>query len=73
MKCSLQCQQNLFTQQFTEIESVTCTTYKIVQKIIEQEKTFTDGSYIKECIMAAANNLCPQKANFLQIAAFLPV
>ena len=64
MKRSSQCQKNLFTQQFTENQSVTRTRYKIVQKIIERGKHFTDGSNIKECVMEAAKDLCPLKANF---------
>ena len=71
MKRSLQCQRNLFTQQFIENQFVTRTKYKIVQNIIEREKPFTDGSHIKECIMETAKDLCPQKANlFANVSAF---
>ena len=63
IKRSLQCQRDLFTQQFTKNESVTRTSYKIVQKIIKPRKLFTDDSYIKVYIMEAAKDLCSQKTD----------
>ena len=65
MKPSFQWQGNIFSQQFTENESVTRTSYKIVQKIIKRGKPFTDGSYNKECIMEAAKDLCPPESQFI--------
>ena len=63
MKRNLQDQRSLFVKKITENESITRTSYKIVQKIIEQEKPFTDGNYIKECLMEAVNDLCPKNIN----------
>ena len=34
-----------------------------MQKIIEQGKLFTDGNYIKECLIKAVNDLCPKNFN----------
>ena len=51
MKRNLQGERSLFVKKFTENESTTRTSCKIVQKIIEQGKPFTDGNYIKECLI----------------------
>ena len=48
MKRNLQGQKSLFVKKFTVSESITRTSYKIVQKIIERGKPFTDGNYSKE-------------------------
>ena len=61
MNCSL----NLFTSIFAENESVTCTTYKMVHKMADRRKLFTGGNFIKECMMEAENDLCPEKAALL--------
>ncbi|KAF2346708.1 hypothetical protein FHG87_022536, partial [Trinorchestia longiramus] len=53
----------LFTRKFAENESVTRTSYKIVQKMADRGKPFTDGNFIKACMMEAANDLCPEKAD----------
>ena len=46
MKRSFESQRNLFTRMFSENEYVTRTTYKIVHKMAEIGKPFTDGLYI---------------------------
>ena len=65
MKRNLQSQRGLFVKKFTENESISRTSYKIVQKIVEQGKPFTDGNYTKECLMEAVNNLRPKNSNLL--------
>ncbi|XP_076354147.1 general transcription factor II-I repeat domain-containing protein 2 isoform X1 [Tachypleus tridentatus] len=52
--------KNLFTRKFAQNESVTRTSYKIVHRMAERGKPFTDGNIIKECMMEAANELCPE-------------
>ncbi|XP_076372709.1 general transcription factor II-I repeat domain-containing protein 2-like isoform X1 [Tachypleus tridentatus] len=66
MKRVYESQKNLFMRKFAENESVTRTSYKIVHRMAEQGKPFTDGNIIKECMMEAANELCPEKANFFE-------
>ena len=34
-----------------------------MQKTIEWGELFTDGNYIKECVMEAVNDLCPKNSN----------
>ncbi|XP_076354461.1 general transcription factor II-I repeat domain-containing protein 2-like isoform X1 [Tachypleus tridentatus] len=34
--------------------------------MVERGKLFTDGNFIKECMIKAANELCPEKANFFE-------
>ena len=58
MKRNLQGQRSLFVKKFTKNESIIRTSYKIVQKIIERGKPFTDGNYVKEWLMEAVNDLC---------------
>ena len=64
MKLNLQGQKSLFLKKFTENESITRTSYKIVQKVVERGIPFTDGYYIKECLMETVNELCPKNSNF---------
>ena len=64
MKLNLLGQRSLFAKKLTENESITRTSYKIVQKIVERGKPFTDGNYTKECSMKAVNELCPKNSNF---------
>ncbi|XP_076057518.1 general transcription factor II-I repeat domain-containing protein 2-like [Oratosquilla oratoria] len=62
MKRCLETHRNLFTRKFAENESVIRTSCKIVHKMAERGKPFTDSNFIKECMMEAANDLCPEKA-----------
>ena len=41
-------------------------------EIVEREKSFTDGNFIKECLMEAVNELCPKNSN-LFASRFIPV
>ncbi|XP_076336375.1 general transcription factor II-I repeat domain-containing protein 2-like [Tachypleus tridentatus] len=66
MKHVFESQKNLFTRKFTENDSVTRTSYKIMHRMAERGKPVTDGNFIKECMMEAANELCPEKANFFE-------
>ena len=45
MKRNLQDQRSLFAKKITENESITRKSYKIVQKLVERGKPFTDGNY----------------------------
>ena len=63
MKRNLQGQRSLFVKKFTKNASITRTSYKIVQKIIGRGKPFTDGNYIKECLIEAVNDLCRKNSN----------
>ena len=67
MKPNFQGQRSLFVKKFTENESITRTSYKTVQKIIEWGKPFIDGNYIKECLMEAVNDFCPKNSNLFVV------
>ena len=58
MKRNLLGQRSLFVKKFTENESITRTSYKIVQKIIERGKPFIDGNYVLK-----VNDFCPKNSN----------
>ena len=66
MKHGLESQRNLFTKQIAENESITRASYKIVNRMVERGKPFTDGKLIKECIIEAVNDLCPEKASLFE-------
>nr|XP_039264551.1 general transcription factor II-I repeat domain-containing protein 2-like [Styela clava] len=56
---SLESLRKLFTKKFAENHA----SHKIVTKLVEREKPFTDGAFIKDCILEAVNYLCPEKVN----------
>ncbi|XP_039264551.2 general transcription factor II-I repeat domain-containing protein 2A-like [Styela clava] len=60
---SLESLRKLFTKKFAENETVNHASHKIVTKLVEREKPFTDGAFIKYCILEAVNYLCPEKVN----------
>lgn len=50
------------------IESVKCS-YIIAEKIARASKPFSDGEFIKECIVSAVEVICPEKKQaFLNIS-----
>lgn len=62
IELGLETQRSFFSMKFAENESVSRISYKIVQKITEQGKSFIDVNFIDEHIMGAANEPCLQKA-----------
>jgi hypothetical protein len=61
LKCDMQLQQNIFTVTTKTNEAAVQASFIISQTIAKKSKPFTDGEYIKECIMKAAEILCPKK------------
>jgi hypothetical protein len=55
LKSDLQWQQNIFTAAAKSNEAEVHANY------CKEIKTFTDGEYVKECMMKAAEILCPEK------------
>jgi hypothetical protein len=73
LKCDLQRQQNILTVVTKTNEAAVQTSFIISQIIAKKSKPFTDGDYVKECIMEAAEILCPEKKQFLKISVFLQI
>jgi hypothetical protein len=61
LKSNLQRQQNIFTVATKSNEAAVHASFATSQIIANKSKPFTDGEYVKECIMKAAEILCPEK------------
>ncbi|XP_074039888.1 general transcription factor II-I repeat domain-containing protein 2 [Leptinotarsa decemlineata] len=69
LKKQLKKQQNSFHKQNEDCEASVRVSYIISEKIAKKSKPFTDGEFIKECMEAAAEVLCPsQKQLFFKIS-----
>jgi hypothetical protein len=65
-------QQNTFTVATKTNEAAVQASFIISQIIAKKSKPFTDGEYVKECIIKAAEILCPKKQQLFKIPVFLP-
>uniref|UniRef100_A0A669BDA4 SPIN-DOC-like zinc-finger domain-containing protein n=1 Tax=Oreochromis niloticus TaxID=8128 RepID=A0A669BDA4_ORENI len=57
----LQTQQGLFTKLHTTREAAVRTSYVISHKIARKSKAFSDGEFIKECLLDSVTLICPEK------------
>ncbi|XP_042897913.1 general transcription factor II-I repeat domain-containing protein 2-like [Parasteatoda tepidariorum] len=60
MKRGLKSQQSSFTKLKTEQEAATPDSFRVALEIAKRGKPFTDGEMIKECIIAVAEEMCPE-------------
>jgi hypothetical protein len=61
LKSDLQRQQNIFNVATKLNEAIVHASFAISQIIAKKSKPFTNGEYVKECIMKAAEILRPEK------------
>jgi hypothetical protein len=66
LKSDLQRQQNTFTVATKSNEAAIHASFAISQIILKKSKPFTDGEYVKECIMKAAEILCTEKQHLFK-------
>ncbi|GFY78348.1 general transcription factor II-I repeat domain-containing protein 2 [Trichonephila inaurata madagascariensis] len=66
LKRGLKSQQSLFTKTNTEQESATRASFRVALEIAKRGKPFTDGEMIKECLIAIAKEICPEKVNLFK-------
>ncbi|KFM72946.1 General transcription factor II-I repeat domain-containing protein 2, partial [Stegodyphus mimosarum] len=66
MKRGLKSKQSSFTKLKTEQEAATRASFRVALEIAKRGKPFTDGEMIKECIIAVAEEMCPEKVNLLK-------
>jgi hypothetical protein len=67
----LQRQQNTFTVATKTNKAAVQASFIISQIIAKKSKPFTDAKYVKECVMKAAEILCPEKQQlFKNISSF---
>ncbi|KAL3890808.1 hypothetical protein ACJMK2_003085 [Sinanodonta woodiana] len=69
LRRSLNCQQNIFSKQTADF-SVACeTSYKISLMIAKSGRPFSDGDFVKQCMITAPEKLCPEAVRKLQTVA----
>ncbi|GFY54036.1 general transcription factor II-I repeat domain-containing protein 2 [Trichonephila inaurata madagascariensis] len=66
LKRGLKSQQSLFTKANTEQESATRASFRVALEIAKRGKPFTDREMIKECLIAVAEEICPEKVNLFK-------
>ena len=69
---NLQKSTSLFCKQTTEAEKVTHTSYEVPHLLARQKKLFTDGDFIRECIMVVIDSLCPEKRSTFESVSLSP-
>lgn len=60
---SLQAQQNTFIRATSIQEASTKTSFLLAFKVAKASKPFTEGEFLKECMVEAASILCPESKN----------
>ena len=64
----LQKQQGFFTKLHTSSDAATMTSFVISHKIAKNSKPFSEGEFVKECLVDSAALICPEKkAAFEQV------
>ena len=64
MKSGFEQQTNFFKKNQEESESVAKAAVVVSSLIAKRMKPFTDAEFIKECILAIVNKVCPEKILF---------
>ena len=60
-KIGLLSQQNIFVRQTQVNQSAVRASFRIAQLIASSGKTFTDGEFVKKCMSAVVEEVCPEK------------
>jgi hypothetical protein len=63
LKKSLKTQQNLFSKHRQLNEESVKVSYILSEMIAKHSKPFTEGEFVKECILKSVELLCPEKKN----------
>ena len=61
LKSNLQAQQNVFQKAASEDKAIVNTSLRICQIIARKRKPFSDGEFVKDCLLAAVEELAPTK------------
>ena len=64
-------QCSIFQKQNTESEKNTQASYEVSKLIAKNMKPFTDGDFVKDCLMAVVEVICPEKKNYSPMLVFL--
>ena len=71
LKLCLEKQCSIFQKQNTESEKNTQESYEVAKLIAKNMKPFTDGDFVKDCLMAVVEVICPEKKNYSPMLVFL--
>ena len=61
LRTTVKQQSSVFQRQITELENITLASYKVAQLIAKDKRPFTDGDFVKKCMMAVAETVCSEK------------
>lgn len=59
LKLGVKKQQSMFSKVLQESKAVVHASYVLSELIAKHSKPFTDGDFIKECLMKAGEIVCP--------------
>lgn len=68
-KEKLRGQQNMFTKQSVTQKAATLASYVVAYKIAKSNRTLSDGEFVKDCMVAVSNIICPEKSKEFQSLA----
>ena len=61
LKAALASQQRFFTRANDSNENITKASYEVAMLIAKHGKPFTEGTFVKDCVMKMVENICPEK------------
>ena len=67
LKLGLKIQQFMFTKVSQESEAAVHASYVLSELIAKHSKPFTEGDFIKECLIKAAEIVCPGSVKAFQV------
>ena len=71
LKLCLEKQCSIFQKQNIESEKNTQASYEVAKLIAKNMKPFTDGDFVKDCLMAVVEVICPEKKKYSPMLVFL--
>ncbi|XP_076351642.1 intraflagellar transport 43 isoform X3 [Tachypleus tridentatus] len=69
LRQSLNHQQNVFSKQSADLGAACEVSYDISLMIVKSSRPFTDGDFVKQCMITASEKLCPEAVRKLQMVA----
>ncbi|GFX82045.1 uncharacterized protein TNCV_2572421 [Trichonephila clavipes] len=61
LKNNLTSQQYIFHKQTAQTNGIVSASFRVSHIIAKNMKPFTDGNYIKDCLIALVEEICPEK------------
>ena len=65
LRTTLKHQSSVFQRQTAELENTILASYKVAQLIAKDKRQFTDGDFLKKCMMAVGETVCSEKIKLL--------